>query len=78
MKKALLILSFLMCSGNAHAAYAPVTPTVPVEQSLALGLGSVAFAAWVIYANANGIAFPLCGLNDWKCYEQYPTGRNGQ
>lgn len=35
-------------------------------------LGAVAFGAFVIYANATGINFPLCGAGGMKCEYSYP------
>lgn len=34
-------------------------------------LSFVALGAWVTYADANGIAFPLCGRLGLKCYDDY-------
>lgn len=85
-KSALLILSLLLSTANAQAAVPPVTPpTAYVAPGAYYGgpkfvpfTSAVAFAVFVIYANANGIPFPLCGVSGLNCYAQYPTGKNGQ
>lgn len=78
----ILVLGLLMQTADAQAMYAP-----PVLAETASGAGGPAFipfagaldlAMFVIYANANGIPFPLCGVSGLNCYAQYPTGKNGQ
>lgn len=91
MKKILAVLALgLMLSSEAHAQVAVVPPPVvvdvcatmvckgtPVLGMVAAG-AAVAFGTFVIYADATGIPFPLCGVNNWKCYQEYPHGHNGR
>ena len=39
---------------------------------LATAAGAVAGGFLVVALNANGVPFPLCGVNGWKCYAEYP------
>jgi opacity protein-like surface antigen len=77
MKKALAVL-ILAVSLVSSAQAATTTPVVISSDAVApiwTALGFVTFGEFVIYANANGIPFPLCGVNGWKCYDEYPSGR---
>lgn len=60
----------------------PAAPAAPVASCGGVGFpgcaatGSIimpamalAFAGWVMYADANGIAFPLCNRFGLKCYD---------
>lgn len=86
MKKLLIgaaVLALIALPGAAHAqAVAPVVP-VPACNAAALPVcpvGSVwlpavavGLAAFVIYADATGIPFPLCNRFGLKCfYDDYP------
>lgn len=75
---ALVMVAVLAFAAPAHAQ--AVTPTPPpvlvagpaggaalLPFSVALGV-----AAFVIYADAEGIEFPLCDFNGWKCTYSYP------
>lgn len=92
MKKyAVLILLAVLLAAPAHASYYECEPVVAAggEASPAFWpfATAVGFAAFVVYANAEGIDFPLCG-QDWlnhpealgllgeKCWGQYPSGVN--
>ena len=80
----LLILGMFLFAQPAHAAYAPVAPVV-VGGGASGGpaffpfAGAVGASLLVLYLNAEGVPFPLCGDN-WmnspqtgtKCYGEYP------
>jgi hypothetical protein len=91
MKKVLATLALLLClTSPAFAAYTTVPAGPPASASVPFWpfFTAVSFGAFVVYADAEGLAFPLCG-KDWmtnpnatslgghKCYGSYPQGRNG-
>lgn len=67
---------------QAQVAVAPVPPPPPTcgvpglpmcpVGSIWMPAVALAFAGWVIYADANGIPFPLCNRFGLKCYDDYP------
>jgi hypothetical protein len=78
MKKlSALILAISLFSFSAHAQTVPVCTVGPCSTPafLPYALGAVAFGEFVIYADANGIPFPLCGMNGWQCFYEYPSDR---
>lgn len=85
MKKALAVLILsLVLIGPAQSKAAVAPAPSPVVYSLAnVGpafwpfFSAVSFGAFVVYADATGIPFPLCGVNHWSCYQEYPTAKNG-
>ena len=74
----LVIVAALAFSQPAAAQVAaPVVPPPVVVAGSAQALGwafpiAVGFAAFVVYADAEGIDFPLCGAWGLKCYDRYP------
>ena len=91
----LIMISCLPVAAHAHY-YEECSPVVSAAGGgggggaapIWLALGFTSFAAFVVYADAEGIDFPLCG-QDWlnhpevlgmfgtQCYGIYPVDRNG-
>ncbi len=96
MKKyaALLVLALLLAFPASSGAFCYHAPIVAASSGGAASPAllpfatAVSFGAFLIYANATGIDFPLCG-HDWlnhpdalgvfgeNCFSEYPTGVNG-
>lgn len=85
MKK-LLAVAVLMISLSTNVqahGYVPPVPPAPLPHEVIGGPAFVPFllavggAAFVIYANATGLPFPLCGHAGLSCYGEYPHGKNG-
>lgn len=79
-----LLAAFLIAplSAEAQVAVVPVIPAPPTcgipglpvcpVGSIILPVAAVLFAGWVVYADANGIPFPLCNRFGLTCYDDYP------
>ena len=50
----------------------PVVVTAGAETIGWLFPAALGFTAFVVYADATGIDFPLCGFAGLKCYDRYP------
>lgn len=75
----LVIVAALAFSQPASAqVVAPAVvppPVVAAGGAEAIGWAfpiAVGLAAFVVYADAEGIDFPLCGFAGLKCYDRYP------
>jgi hypothetical protein len=75
-----LIFSLGLFASQAHAQTVPpvvaegcaahCTPFPAWSAMPAVGIG-----LFVVYANAEGIPFPLCGFDGLQCFYEYPSDR---
>ena len=85
MKKFLAVIALTVLLSNPAKAVSPLTPATYAEL-VELGsaaaavyfVGAVSFGVFVVYADAEGISFPLCGVQGLRCYGSYPTDKDGK